>query len=323
LLRERLRQDGLELRAGGFDRRGGHVGFDCGLIGPGLESEEPAGLLAVFEQRVVLATGLLPGAGDELDQELAQVVRLVGLGDQFRDRIMASRGELRQRRETSCAALCRLLPSKSVQDLLRGARALGRAAFHKTLVVGRAVFAGEEDVALPHFLVAGEGGVLAHSPIGVGRAEIGIERGQGACGAGVPFGGSAGKDFLEAAEEGLGVLLDVGVRGGCERRLRRLGGGRGAARIVIENAACAELPAADFPRILVAFIGVGQTVAASRPGPRLAPVARGELQLQLAALAAPQLLDGSVLARVEAGAAGVDLAQDGERQAQDHKIGRD
>ena len=37
----------------------------------------------------------------------------------------------------------------------------------------------------------------------------------------------------------------------------------------------------------------------------------------------PELLDRRVLARVEAGAAGVDLAQDGERQAQDHKIGRD
>jgi hypothetical protein len=45
----------------GFARMGtsigpaGHVGFDRGLIGPGLESEEPAGLLVVFEQRSVLA----------------------------------------------------------------------------------------------------------------------------------------------------------------------------------------------------------------------------------------------------------------------------
>ena len=72
-LREGLRQDGDEHGAGGFDRGGGHVGFDRGLIGPGFESEEPAGLLAVFEQRIVLAAGLLPGAGDELDQELAPV----------------------------------------------------------------------------------------------------------------------------------------------------------------------------------------------------------------------------------------------------------
>jgi hypothetical protein len=47
------------------------VGVDRGLICPGFEGEEPAGLLAVFEQRIVLAAGLLPGAGDELDQELA------------------------------------------------------------------------------------------------------------------------------------------------------------------------------------------------------------------------------------------------------------
>jgi hypothetical protein len=49
------------------------VGFDRGLIGPDFESEEPAGLLAVFEQRSVLAAALLPDAGDELDRELALV----------------------------------------------------------------------------------------------------------------------------------------------------------------------------------------------------------------------------------------------------------
>ena len=53
-------------------------------------------------------------------------------------------------------ALCRLLPAELVQDLLRRARAFGRAALHVALVVDRAVLAGEEDVALPHFLVAGE-----------------------------------------------------------------------------------------------------------------------------------------------------------------------
>jgi hypothetical protein len=52
---------------------GGHVGFGPGLIGSGLEREEPAVLLAVFEQRSVVAAGLLPGARDELDQELAPV----------------------------------------------------------------------------------------------------------------------------------------------------------------------------------------------------------------------------------------------------------
>ena len=50
----------------------------------------------------------------------------------------------------------RLLPAKLVQDLLRGARAFGRAALHKTLVVDRAVLAGEEDVVLRRLLVAGE-----------------------------------------------------------------------------------------------------------------------------------------------------------------------
>ena len=53
------------------------------------------------------------------------------------------------------------------------------------------------------------------------------------------------------------------------------------------------------------------------------PIARGELQLQLAALAASELLDRRILARVEAGAAGVDLAQDGEGKTEDHKIDRD
>jgi hypothetical protein len=51
--------------------------------------------------------------------------------------------------------------------------------------------------------------------------------------------------------------------------------------------------------------------------------ARGELQLQLAALAASRLLDCRVLARVEASAAGVDLALDGEGEAEDYNIGRD
>ena len=48
------------------------------------------------------------------------------------------------------------LPAKLIQDLLRRARAFGRAALHKTLVVDQAVLAGEEDVALAYFLVAGE-----------------------------------------------------------------------------------------------------------------------------------------------------------------------
>jgi hypothetical protein len=65
-----LRQDGDEHGAGGFDRGGGHVGFDRGLTGPGLEGEEPAGLLAVFEQRIMLAAGLLPGAGDHSTRSL-------------------------------------------------------------------------------------------------------------------------------------------------------------------------------------------------------------------------------------------------------------
>ena len=61
-----------------------------------------------------------------------------------------------------------------------------------------------------------------------------------------------------------------------------------------------------------------------RPGQGpLSPVARGELELQLAVLAPSQLLNGRILARVEARAARVDLAQDGEGQAQDHEIGRD
>ena len=43
-----------------------------------------------------------------------------------------------------------------VQDLPRGARPFSGAAFHKALIVGRAVLAGEEDVALRRLLVAGE-----------------------------------------------------------------------------------------------------------------------------------------------------------------------
>src|ERR1700722_3257550 len=111
------------------------------------------------------------------------------------------------------------LPAKLVQDLLRRARAFGRPALRKSLVVGRAVLAGEEDVALSHLLVAGECGVLAHSPVGIGRAEIGIERGQRACGAGVPFGGSAGKNSPEAAEErSAGGAHGLWLRVATERR---------------------------------------------------------------------------------------------------------
>jgi hypothetical protein len=49
------------------------VGFDGDLIGPRFERVEPACLLAIFEQRIVLAAGLLPRAGYELDQGLAPV----------------------------------------------------------------------------------------------------------------------------------------------------------------------------------------------------------------------------------------------------------
>jgi hypothetical protein len=65
-LREGLRQDQLELRPAALTAGGGHMGFDRGLISAGFESEEPAGLLAVFEQRIVLAAGFLPRAGDKL-----------------------------------------------------------------------------------------------------------------------------------------------------------------------------------------------------------------------------------------------------------------
>jgi hypothetical protein len=87
-------------------------------------------------------------------------------------------------------------------------------------------------------------------------------------------------------------------------RLGRLGGGRRAARGVVENPGGAELPPADLPRVLIALVGIGQAVAAPRPGAGLAPVTRGKLELQLAVLAASQLLDRRVLARVEAGVAG-------------------
>jgi hypothetical protein len=46
--------------------------------------------------------------------------------------------------------------------------------------------------------------VSAHSPTGIGRAETGIERGQGACGAGVLFGGSAGKTDLRPPRKASG-----------------------------------------------------------------------------------------------------------------------
>ena len=75
-----------ESPAGGFDRRGGHVGFDRDLIGRGLESEKPAGLLAVFEPRIVLAAGLLPGAGTKLDQEFR------GLTEACADRMLSRPG---------------------------------------------------------------------------------------------------------------------------------------------------------------------------------------------------------------------------------------
>ena len=48
------------------------------LIGPGFESEEPAGLLAVSEQRNGLAAEPLPDARDEIDQEVAPSFRLFG-----------------------------------------------------------------------------------------------------------------------------------------------------------------------------------------------------------------------------------------------------
>jgi hypothetical protein len=70
------------------------VGVERGLIGPGLEGEEAAGSLLVFERRVMLAAGLLARAGDELDQQVAQVVCLVGFRDQFGDDVEIAVGSL-------------------------------------------------------------------------------------------------------------------------------------------------------------------------------------------------------------------------------------
>ena len=54
-----------------------------------------------------------------------------------------------------------LLAGQRVEDLERRAAALGRAAFHVALEVGRAVLAGEVDRPLRDALVAAEQGVLA------------------------------------------------------------------------------------------------------------------------------------------------------------------
>src|SRR5271163_3523749 len=202
-------------------------------------------------------------------------------------------------------ALTPRLSAELSENFVRRARAFGRAALHVTLVLQRAVLSGEEHVALPHSFIAGKARVLPHAPIGIGSAQIRVERGQGAGSPAVPLGASAWKDFLETAEEGLRVVLRRRVGRRCERRLGRLGGGRAAAGVIVEDPGRSRLPPRDLPRVLITLVGVGRAVAASRPGARFSPVARGELKLQLAVLTAPQFLNGRVLSRVEARAAGV------------------
>src|SRR5262249_648354 len=75
------------------------------------------------------------------------------------------------------------------------------------------------------------------------------------------------------------------------------------------------------PARLVAGIREGSP-GAEPPGAGHPPVATRELDHELGVAAPPQLLDGAVLQRVEAGAAVVQRAQHGERQGQDRHLGR-
>src|SRR3954468_15250956 len=92
-----------------------------------------------------------------------------------------------------------------VDDLARRADPFCRGAFHEPLEILRGVLASEMDRTLRHALVAAEGGVLADLPVGIGEAEVRIERRDGETGAAVPVRRDAWKHGLKLAQKGAGI----------------------------------------------------------------------------------------------------------------------
>src|SRR4051812_30372052 len=153
------------------------------------------------------------------------------------------------------------LATKRVPHLQPGADALAGAAFHEALEVLRAVLTGEMDRPLGYPLIAGEGGVLADLPVGIGAAEIRILHGCGQGRAAVPLGRYPRENGLELAQKSLGVARHLGVGIGMGVGLRRRERpGRVTARVVDQDARRAGLGAAHLPGVLVAEVGVGRTV---------------------------------------------------------------
>ena len=79
---------------------------------------------------------------------------------------------------------------------------------HEALEVSRAVFARKMDIALAHFFVAAEEGVLPDKPARVAAQQVGVDTrvAQRRC-AGV-VSGRSWPDFIEMPEEVPGILLN-------------------------------------------------------------------------------------------------------------------
>src|SRR5262245_43121096 len=97
------------------------------------------------------------------------------------------------------------------QDVVRGPHALGSAAFHVALEIGRAVLAVKEHVALAHALVTGERLILPHAPVGVGELEVRIEVRQRARREPIPLRGETRKHRLDLLEESLRIVARLRI----------------------------------------------------------------------------------------------------------------
>ena len=182
---------------------------------------------------------------------------------------------------------------------------------------------GEVDLAgraLRRSLVAAELRVLPDAPVRIRAEQVRVEERGGQAGPAVPVRRDAGEDRLELLEECLRVGRDLLV--GRRVRVRRRGleaAGDASARVVDEDALGVRLGPGHIPDVLEAVVGVDVTVREA-PGAGLVPVARVELELELAVASRPELRDRRLLERIESGLRVVERAQDGEARREDHLV---
>src|SRR5439155_20485089 len=167
-----------------------------------------------------------------------------------------------------------------IDDLVRRAQALRRAALHIPLEVLRAVLAGKvalarDRIGLADLLVAGELRVLPDLPVGVRAQQEWVAQWHVEGRASIPLPGDAWERGLDLAQEYLGELGHLrAIRWIASERSQR----HTPARVVDEESGRPILRARDIPGVLVARVRVSATVA-DPPRPWRVPVPGVELQV--------------------------------------------